>query len=329
MKISARRKSNNVTRSHKTSQHRTKALDTYVAGALVMLVSLCAFPVFAQDRGAQNPVGQDLVADGEYIFNLAGCVGCHTDKKTKGPLLAGGRAFKTDFGTFFSPNITPDLDTGIGRWSFADFRSALRDGLRPDGAHYFPAFPYTSYTHMTDDDISALWAYLQAQPSVSQPNQAHQLKAPFGWRWLVGFWKILYFEKGPKPEWPRGRYIAEALSHCPECHTPRNWLGGQKTNMAYGGTKKNPEGLIIPNITPDLETGTGKWKTGDFDMLFSIGMLPDGDFVGGVMGESVSHSTSKMTLEDRKALITYLQSVAPVHNPVKPQKAEKSGTDAW
>jgi len=291
-------------------------LAALVAGAAIMSTAL---PVMAQDQLAQ----------GEYIFNLAGCEGCHTDKKAKGPRLAGGRAFKTDYGTFFSPNITPDPDTGIGAWKYDDFKRALREGVAPDGAHYFPAFPYTSYTHMTDDDIAALWTYIQAQPAVAHVNTPHDLSPPFGWRWLMAFWNLLYLDQGPKPDWERGRYVAEALSHCHECHTPRNAIGGYQNEKAFAGTKSNPEGIAIPNITPDAETGVGKWTEGDFNMLFTIGMLPDGDFVGGVMSESVSHSTSKMTAEDRKALIRHLQDLPSIHNQVKAQKAKVSGENDW
>ena len=295
-------------------------LATLVAGAALVFPAL---PTQAQD------VAQDRQAAGEYIFNLAGCEGCHTDKKAKGPRLAGGRAFKTDYGTFFSPNITPDPDTGIGKWSEGDFKRALREGLAPDGTHYFPAFPYTSYTHMTDEDIAALWAYMKVQPAVAHANTPHNLSAPFGWRWLMVFWNTLYLDQGPKADWNRGRYVTEALSHCHECHTLRNAIGGYRQDQAFAGTKSNPEGITIPNITPDAVTGVGKWTEGDFNMLFTIGMLPDGDFVGGVMSESISHSTSKMTAEDRQALIHHLQSLPSIHNAVKAPKDKVSGDNEW
>ena len=292
------------------------ALAGLLAGAVLMLAP--------QSSEAEPPPDA-----GAYIFNLAGCEGCHTDKKNSGKPLAGGRAFKTDYGTFYSPNITPDEATGIGRWSFDDFRRAMREGRAPDGSHYFPAFPYTSYTHMSDQDLSDLWLYLQGRPPVRQANKPHDLKAPFGWRWLMRFWNWLYLDPGPKPDWSRGRYVTEALAHCHECHTPRNAIGGYDADKAYAGTPKNPEGLVIPNITPDKDTGIGKWSAGDLDMLFTIGMLPDGDFVGGVMGESVSHSTSKMTLPDRQALIGHLQGLPPVFHRVESEKPKNSATDEW
>ena len=280
-----------------------------------------ALPVQAEDANAFKR--------GEYVFNLAGCEGCHTDKKNGGERLSGGRAFPTDFGTFYSPNITLDPDTGIGAWTLNDFTNALRHGQAPDGSNYFPSFPYTAYTHMTDPDLADLWTYLQAQPVVSRPNQAHQLRAPFGWRWLMTFWNGLYLDTGPKPDWPRGRYVAEALSHCHECHTPRNALGGRLDSMAYAGTARNPEGITVPNITPDPQTGIGTWATRELSMLLGTGMLPDGDFVGGVMAESVTHATSKMTEDDRQALIDYLGTLAPIINRVKTEKPRKTNTQDW
>lgn len=293
-----------------------------------MLAALATFVVGAAIALPDAGHAQDATR-GAYVFNLSGCEGCHTDKKNKGERLAGGRAFKTDFGTFYSPNITADAATGIGTWTLENFTAALRHGLAPDGSNYFPAFPYTSYTNMNDADVRDLWAYLSAQPATSRPNQEHDLRAPYGWRWLMPVWNWLYLDAGAKPDWPRGRYVAEALSHCHECHTPRNFLGGYDNAMAYAGTKKNPEGITIPNITPDPDTGIGKWPRGDLDLLFTIGMLPDGDFVGGVMAESVSHATSKMTKGDRAALIEYLASRPPIVNRVKAKKAQNSGDEDW
>ena len=205
----------------------------------------------------------------------------------------------------------------------------MRHGRAPDGSHYFPSFPYTSYTRMTDEDLKALWDYLKSQPGVTRENKDHDLSPPFGWRWTVRFWNWLYLDKGPEKGWSRGRYVAEALSHCHECHTPRGSLGGRDDDMAYAGTKRNPEGITVPNITPDPETGIGKWGAGDFDMLLTIGMLPDGDFVGGVMGESVSHSTSKMTPKDRQALIDYLMNRPAIKNRVESKKSQQSQGDDW
>ena len=308
--------------AHINAAHINAALATVVVGAAFASASVFASgPAHAQDA--------DTLKRGEYVFNLSGCEGCHTDKKGNGERLAGGRAFKTDFGAFYSPNITPDPATGIGAWTAENFTAALRHGQAPNGDNYFPAFPYTSYTHMSDADIADLWAYLSAQPAVVRANRDHDLKPPYGWRWLMTVWNWLYLDAGPKPQWSRGRYVAEALSHCHECHTPRNALGGYDAGKPYAGTKRNPEGITVPNITPDRDTGIGKWSVGDLELLFTIGMLPDADFVGGVMAESVSHATSKMTKADRAALIEHLGALRPIANRVKSKKSQDSGDESW
>lgn len=266
-------------------------------------------------------------ARGKYLFAAAGCQGCHTDVKNKGKPLAGGREMKTPFGTYFSPNITPDKETGIGNWSDADFIRALRDGVSPDGSHYFPVFPYPSYTGMTDRDMLDVKAYIFTTPTVRKTNTQHRTLPPFGTRFLIGPWKALYFDPGPyKPdpakskEWNRGNYLVNALGHCGECHTPRNAMGAMNSDMALAGTSDGPEGGLIPNITPDKETGIGKWPEVDLKSLLDSGMLPDGDFVGSDMGEVVDRATSKLTKADLKAMITYLRAVPPIHNTIESKK---------
>ena len=271
-------------------------------------------------------------ARGKYLLAAGGCVACHTDKKNKGQPLAGGRALKTPFGVFFSPNITPDKTTGIGNWSDADFVRALREGVRPDGSHYFPSFPYPSYSAMTDDDMLNLKAYLFTLPAVAQPNKPHDLSPPFGWRALVSVWKALYFTPGAyRPdaakgdEWNRGAYLVRALGHCGECHTPRDALGGRKRDMELAGTDSGPEGGIIPNITPDGETGIGRWSDTDILNVLESGLLPNVDYVGGQMGEVVDEATGKLTDADRRAIIVYLKSLKPIRHQVRRKKAAASG----
>jgi mono/diheme cytochrome c family protein len=266
---------------------------------------------------------------GSYIFNAADCGACHTNVKEKGPLLAGGRQLKTPFGTFYTPNITPDPDTGIGRWSDADFMRALRRGVSPGNDHYFPVFPYGSFTKMTDQDILDLKAYIFSLPAVAQANREHDIDFPFGWRFSVWFWKQMNFTEGPlvpdaarSSEWNRGAYLVEALAHCGECHTPRGWLGGLDTSLAMSGTTAGPEGQKVPNITPDKETGIGGWSPRDVVRVLRTGQLPNGDFVGSLMGEVVN-GTSKLTDADRQAIAVYLQSLPPISDPdAKAVKAE-------
>ncbi len=267
-----------------------------------------------------NPNADDPVARGAYLFNAAGCYGCHTDEKGGGRPLAGGRALATPFGTFYPPNITPDPDHGIGRWSDADFIRALREGKGPDGATLYPAFPYTSYTRMTDRDLLDLKAYLFTREAVPAPDKPHDLWPPFSWRFLLAGWQWMYLgEQGPRPddpsksaEWNRGRYLVDAVAHCGECHTPRTTLGGSDRDRYLGGNPKGPDGAKVPNITPHPKSGIGGWTPGDVTLLLETGLTPDGDVVGDAMGEVVRNSSSKLTAEDRAAIAAYLQSVAPL-----------------
>ncbi len=274
---------------------------------------------------AQSP-GADAVQRGQYVFNAAGCLGCHTDAQNPGAPLAGGRALKTPFGTFYGPNITPDPIHGIGRWTEADLRRALHDGVRADGAQLFPVFPFTSFTKMTDADIADLWAYLRSVPAAAVPNKPHDVAFPFNLRFVQRFWKWMNFSSGvyrPDPAKPadvqRGAYVVEALGHCGECHTPRNIMGGMTRSMAFAGTRTGPEGGRVPNITPDPDTGIGKWSEADLLDLLKSGMTRDGDSVGGAMGEVIKNTTSKLTDEDVRAMIAYLRSVPPIRNQVRSQ----------
>jgi len=252
---------------------------------------------------------------GEYLAKAGGCVGCHTEEKQDAVAFAGGRALKTPFGTFYGPNITPHPQAGIGRWTEADFVRALRAGVRPDGAAYYPAFPYTSYTNISDADLRDLWAYLRTLPQSARANQAHDLGFPFGWRFLVRFWKWLFFAPGPLPADPqrppavsRGAYLVQALGHCGECHTPRNALGAMDRSRFLAGGK-GPDGKGVPNLTP---TRLKKWGDGELKEFLVKGITPDGDVPAETMGEVIQNTTSQLTPEDLAALIAYLRSLPPL-----------------
>ncbi|HZS85036.1 MAG TPA: cytochrome c [Stellaceae bacterium] len=260
---------------------------------------------------------------GQYIFEVADCAGCHTDVKNKGKPLAGGRALPTPFGTFFTPNITPDKEHGIGGWSLADFKRALRQGISPSGFYYYPAFPYPSFTGMSDGDIADLYAYLMAQPPVAAPSKPHDLKFPFSFRFTLLGWRLLYFSEGPlRPvagkdaAWNRGDYLVNAVAHCGECHTPRNFLGGLQQSRAFSGNPQGPDGQKAPNITPDPQTGIGKWSDDDIATLLKDGLTPAGDVVGSGMAEVVK-GTGKLSEGDLHALIVYLKSLPPIATPKK------------
>jgi mono/diheme cytochrome c family protein len=266
----------------------------------------------APDARAADP---DAVARGAYLADAAGCDNCHTDRAHGGQPYAGGLALGTPFGTFYSPNITPDPETGIGRWTDAQFLLALREGLRPDGANYFPVFPYPSFTGITDDDALAIKAYLFSQPAVRQANRPHDVPFPASWRFLQTGWKLLFFTPGPFRPAPgrsalqnRGAYLVIALAHCGECHTPRNFLGAPDSDGFLSGTPNGPDGKKVPNITQDKETGIGNWSDEDILNLLKVGMTPDFDFVGGAMSEVVK-DTARLNDEDRRAIAAYLQTV--------------------
>jgi mono/diheme cytochrome c family protein len=260
---------------------------------------------------------ETAVEHGRYVFFAAGCISCHTAEQA----LAGGRPLETPFGTFHPPNISPSPDHGIGNWKNSDLERALRQGISPDGQHYYPAFPYPSYTRMTREDIQALYAYLMAQPAYTRENRPHELHWPYSSRSLLPHWKTGGFMPGvyaPDPgksaQWNRGAYLANALGHCSECHTPRGFLGMPLADHYLAGTCEGPEGRLTPNITPDRQTGIGNWSCEQLSRFLASGRKPDGSFTGGLMAEVLGTSCMRLTRYDREALVTYLQSVAPVHN---------------
>ncbi len=285
-------------------------------GALAILVA----GLIGASTRSTSYADEGLVARGGYLVQAAGCVSCHTDKKAKGPRFAGGRGLKTPFGTFYSPNITPDPATGIGNWSEDDFLRALKAGLRPDGAHYFPVFPYTTYTKMADDDARAIKAYLFSLKPVARPNRRHDVAAPFGWRWTIGVWKALYFEAGPlEPDpsrsatWNRGAYLA-TLAHCGECHTPRNFAGAMDRTMWMAGTVDGPDGDLAPNITSEGETGIGDWSQDELVFFLKNGTKPDYEEAEGAMAETIEDGLSHLGDADLHAIATYILELPPIYN---------------
>jgi len=288
-------------------------------------------PLAALLLWAALPPGQALAADaaqlqrGEVLFKAADCTACHTDVKGGGQPLAGGRPLATPFGTFYSPNITSDKRDGIGAWSEAEFRRALREGKGQHGEYLFPVFPYPSFTGMSDADIAALYAYLEAQPAVAKPNKPHAVSFPFSWRFLQLGWRLLFFSEGPlqpaagqSAEWNRGRYLAEAVVHCQECHTPRNFMGGLKKSTGYSGNPQGPDGQKTPNITSDAATGIGRWQADDIATLLKTGQTPEFDFVGSGMADVVK-GTAALSDEDRHAIAVFIKSLPAIHTEKKPE----------
>jgi mono/diheme cytochrome c family protein len=291
-------------------------MKSLAAAGLFSFLGLISCPTAALAQGD--------VQRGLYLSKAAGCIGCHT-QQTKDPKeavpYAGGRALKTPFGTFYGPNITPHPAAGIGKWSEADFIRAMREGRRPDGAHYFPAFPYPSFTGITDADLRDLWAYLRSLPPSARASQEHELGILYRWRFLVGFWKWLYFKPGPMTPDPkrtpvvnRGDYLVNALGHCGECHTPRNFMGGMKRDRHLAGTEQGPEGKSVSNITP---ARLKKWGDAEIRDFLQTGMTSDGDVTSETMGEVVTNTTSQLAAADMAALIAYLRSIPPVESEKK------------
>ena len=274
------------------------------------------------DYKGSNPTGvpaelsqAEPVSRGRYLTDAADCQACHTIEG--GLPFAGGRAFKTRFGTLYSSNITPDRETGIGAWSAGDFLRAVHKGVRPDGTHLYPAFPYAAYTYLTDDDVQAIWAYLRSVPAVKNPIPANDLAFPFNQRWLMGIWSGLFnpdrrFAPNARqsPEWNRGAYLAEGLAHFGDCHTPRNLLQALDNRRKFSGALT--AGWRAYNITGHPMTGVGAWSDDDLAQYLAAGHAANHGTASGPMGEAVDLSLSRLVPSDIRALVTYIRSIPPI-----------------
>jgi mono/diheme cytochrome c family protein len=283
---------------------------------LAAVLALALLTVAAPARAEE-----DAVERGEYLVRAGGCVSCHTIPG--GQKLAGGRALVTPFGTFYSPNITPDPETGIGRWTNTQFLRALREGVRPDGANYFPVFPYPSFAGITDGDALAIKAYLFSLPAVRQQNRPHDVPFPFSWRFLQTGWKLLFFTPSPfqpaserSAAYNRGAYLVTALAHCDECHTPRNFLGAMRSGQRLAGTPDGPDGQLVPNITPDPGTGIGKWEKDDIVELLRTGTTPEQSKVKGAMRETIQDGLKYLNDGDLAAIADYLLAQPAIFHDV-------------
>jgi mono/diheme cytochrome c family protein len=281
----------------------------------------------ADYRGV-NPTGvpaalaqASLVERGEYLARAADCLVCHTTPG--GKQFTGGLGFKLPFGTLYSTNITPDKDTGIGNYSDQDFLNALRRGIRHDGDRLYPAMPYTSYSYVSDDDGLAIKAYLFSLAPVRATTPANTLMFPFNQRWAMGFWSAVFNrdarfapDSSRSPEWNRGAYLAEALAHCGECHTPRNLAFALDNRKKFAGAVT--AGWRAFNISSDKTSGLGSWRDEDIVAYLSLGHATGHGTASGPMGEAVDHSFSKFAPEDIRALATYLKSVPATPSPDLP-----------
>jgi len=302
---------------------------------LVVLAGIAGLGIFwwltipAVVASASLPAYVPNLANGLTTFNAGGCSSCHAVPGQPDPLkLGGGLALPSPFGTFNVPNISPDPKDGIGRWSEADFVTAVLKGTSPAGVHYFPAFPYASYAHAKLEDVRDLFAYLKTLAPVSGKARDHDVPFPFDIRRNVGGWKFLFMDGKPfTPEpahsapWNRGAYLVNGFGHCAECHSPRNFLGGIINAQRFAGGP-NPEGEgWVPNIT---QKGLDEWSVKDIAYFLETGQMPDGDSAGGAMARVIKN-TSQLSPEDRAAMAEYLKSLPPVEGPPRPKKAAKNG----
>jgi mono/diheme cytochrome c family protein len=256
------------------------------------------------------------VANGKVMFYAGGCASCHAPNQQAATRLSGDVEIKTPFGKFFSPNISPDPEDGIGRWSEAEFVTAMSMGTSPDGQHYYPVFPYTSYQRMQQADIRDLFAFLKTLPPVQGKPRAHELPLPIRFRRLLGGWKLFFldgreFQADPakSEQWNRGAYLVNGPGHCAECHSPRNLLGAIVTSERFaGGPDPEGSGGTIPNIT---QAGIGDYSEEDIERILETGDMPNGDSVGGEM-RAIVRNLAQLSPSDRAAMAAYVKSLPPV-----------------
>jgi mono/diheme cytochrome c family protein len=298
-----------------------------IAAASVLVIGFVAFWIITAPAtvpaSALPPRTPDL-ANGKVMFYAGGCASCHASTGQRDPTrLGGGLALGSPFGTFYAPNISPDRADGIGGWNEVDFITALWKGTSPDGQHYYPAFPYTSYQRIALNDARDLFAYLRTLPAVSGKARAHEVPFPFSWRRLLGGWKFLFLDGQPfrpdpskSAQWNRGAYLVNGPGHCAECHSPRNLLGGIEAGKRFAGGPDIEGKGWVPNIT---QKGLADYSVDDIAHLLETGQMPDGDSVGGAM-TAVVRNTSQLPAADREAMAVYLKSLPPVEGPRPPKK---------
>jgi len=284
-------------------------------GAVLMLASIAH---------AQTPRADEL-ARGKYIFGATTGCGCHTAKD--GALNAGGHKFEMSFGTIYTPNITPDRETGIGTWTDPQLIAAIRSGRRPNGERLIPIHPYASFNGMAAEDLQALVAYLRTVPSVKRPNTPNKISLPMFDSLMLPAWigAFMHLEvppaKAPTSGVARGEYLVRAVGHCGECHTPRGMSQAMDNSRFLSGNPKSkgPEGAEVPNITPDKETGIGNWSEAQVVEFLGTGNKPDGDTAGGLMERAIKGTSAgfkDLTKADRLAIARYLKTIPPIKNKI-------------
>jgi mono/diheme cytochrome c family protein len=282
---------------------------------IAVLLGLCVASLLAASASyAQNKAADPaLIEKGAYLARAGDCIACHT--KPEGALFAGGRPMLTPFGTLYTSNITPDNDTGIGKWNADDFYATMHTGRFPDGGLLYPAMPFGSYTKVTRQDSDAIFAFLRSIPAVKQPNRPHDLSFPYDNRSLILGWRTLFFSEGeytPDPkqsdEWNRGAYLVGGLGHCAMCHTAINALGGSSDSDAFQGGLIPMQNWYAPSLTSNKEAGLGEWSLQEITDYLKNGVSARGA-VYGPMAEVVYNSLQYMTDADIRAMAVYLKSL--------------------
>lgn len=291
----------------------------------ILLVMLAMFAVADAKAEAGAPL-PDLVAKGKYVFAAAGggC-GCHTEPgKVSTGLNAGGRRFDAPFGTVYATNITPDRETGIGGWTDGQIIAAIRLGRRPNGDRIIPVHPFMSFNGMAEEDLRALVAYLRTVPPIHRANQPKKISVPLFESVFLPAWLAAFAAKEtPPPIAPvsglaRGEYLVRAVGHCGECHTPRGVTQAVDSSRFLAGNPKGPENSVVPNLTPDKDTGLA-WSEEEIVDYLATGNKPDGDVAGGLMGEIIQGTSAgykDLTKADRLAIARYLKTVPAIKNKV-------------
>jgi mono/diheme cytochrome c family protein len=288
---------------------------------MALVIGLFGWSSVASAQG--TPSSPAEVARGKYVFGATGGCGCHT--VPKGPINAGGRKYDGPFGTVYSSNITPDKETGIGGWTDDQIIAAIRLGRRPNGERLLPVHPFPVFNGMAEEDLRALVAFLRTTPAVNRANQPKKITVPLFESVFLPTWLAAFAPREtPPPKAPtagvaRGEYLVKAVGHCGECHTPRTMTMASDNGRFLAGTAKGPEDQAISNITPDPDTGIGKWSVEEIADYLGGGLKPDGDVAGGLMGEVIEGTLAgykHMTRADLVAIAQYLKSIPAVRNKI-------------
>ena len=287
-------------------------------------LAICLWVVWIPMAAAQGtPSSAAEVARGRYVFGATGGCGCHT--VPKGQINAGGRRYDGPFGTVYSTNITPDRQTGIGTWTDEQIIAAIRLGRRPNGERLLPVHPFTVFNGMAEEDLRAIVAFLRTTPPVMRPNQPKKIAVPLFESVFLPAWLAAFAPREtPPPKAPtigvaRGEYLVRAVGHCGECHTPRTMTMATDNSRFLAGNAKGPEDQAMPNITPDPDTGIGKWSVEEIADYLGSGNKPDGDVAGGLMGEVIEGTLAgykDLAKADRLAIAQYLKTVPPIRNKI-------------